>query len=68
MYTYFSRLNATFTIAGLLMMAPFMAMARPPALTTSPHGDSIVKNRMSSRAADDEHRTSESDGSESANK
>ena len=65
MYTYFSRLNATFAIAGLLMMAPFMAMARLPASITSPHGDSVVKKRMPSRAAEDEHRTSESDGSES---
>ena len=68
MYSYFSRLNATFAIAGLLAMAPFMAMARLPAPTASPHGDSIVKKRMSSRAADDEHRNSESGGSESASK
>ncbi|WP_321939227.1 hypothetical protein [Paraburkholderia sp. J8-2] len=68
MITYFSRLNATFAIAGLLMMAPFMAMARMPAPTASPHGDSIAKNRLSNRAANDEHRTSEPDANESAGK
>ncbi|MEM5310718.1 hypothetical protein [Paraburkholderia sp. JHI869] len=65
MNTYVNRLNATFAIAGLLMMAPFMAMARLPAPTTAPHGDSVVKKRTTTRAAEEEHRASKSDGSES---
>ena len=65
MYTYFNRLNSTFAIASLLMMAPFMAMARLPAPTIAPHGESIAKNRTSSRVADEAHRASESSGSES---
>ncbi|MCP3711262.1 hypothetical protein M3I54_30535 [Paraburkholderia sp. CNPSo 3274] len=64
MNTYINRLNASFAIAGLLMMAPFMAMARLPAPTTAPHGDSVVKKRTSNRAAAEEHRANESEGSE----
>ncbi|HKR47795.1 hypothetical protein AB4Y45_39130 [Paraburkholderia sp. EG287A] len=65
MNTYINRLNATFAIAGLLMMAPFMAMARLPAPGTTPHGESLVKKRTSNRVADEERRASESGGSES---
>ncbi len=63
--TYINRLNASFAIAGLLMMAPFMAMARLPAPSTAPHGESVVKKRTSNRVADEERRASESAGSES---
>ncbi|MEX3965382.1 MULTISPECIES: hypothetical protein [Paraburkholderia] len=65
MNSYINRLNASFAIAGLLMMAPFMAMARLPAPTSVPHGESLVKKRTSNRVADEERRASESGGSES---
>ncbi|MEX3927548.1 hypothetical protein AB4Y36_26430 [Paraburkholderia sp. BR10936] len=65
MNSYINRLNATFAIAGLLMMAPFMAMARLPAPSAVPHGESLVKKRTSNRFADEERRASESGGSES---
>jgi len=61
--TYINRLNASFAIAGLLMMAPFMAMARLPTPTTAPRGDSVVKKPTSNRAADEASRASESEGS-----
>ncbi|WP_395070127.1 hypothetical protein [Paraburkholderia silvatlantica] len=64
MNSYINRLNASFAIAGLLMMAPFMAMARLPAPSTAPHGESLVKKRAPNRVADEERRAGESTGSE----
>lgn len=65
MNAYINRLNAAFAIAGLLVMAPLMAMTRLSAPTTAPHCDSIVKKRASSDAARDGHRVNESDESAS---
>lgn len=62
--TYINRLNATFAIAGLLMMAPFMAMARLPAPSAVPHGESLAKKRTSNRVADEERRASKPSESE----
>lgn len=61
MNPYFDRLNSTFAIAGLLFMAPLIAMAHVPTTANSSHSDSAANKRTALRIANPGHRTSESE-------
>ncbi|HEY4804245.1 MAG TPA: hypothetical protein VIH96_16660 [Paraburkholderia sp.] len=50
MNSYFNRLSAAFTIAGLLVIAPLMAMARMPTPANA-HGNPVAKKRIATPAA-----------------
>ncbi|WP_154671153.1 hypothetical protein [Paraburkholderia mimosarum] len=49
MNSYFNRLSAAFAIAGLLVIAPVMAMARVPTPANA-HGNPVPKKRTAAPA------------------
>jgi hypothetical protein len=62
--SYFDRLGSTFAIAGLLFMAPLIAMGQFSTRPSASHNDSIANKRAAIPAANPGKRSDEPEGSE----
>ena len=65
MNSYFNRLSTAFTIAGLLVIAPLMAMARVPTPANA-HGNPVAKKRMATAAVSHGERAGQSGADKTA--